>query len=199
MSKPNKHLDWTDGDALKVQEPTTGKKLLGWTPSERPPAEFMNWLFHYQDLWNKYFDSQIEAVLASGLVYDAIVGVGGTHNTINELMQDSGIATKKNILVISPFTLTETILIDQNNMKFTFTPKATIAKGSVGLGVQITSEGVTFEGCRFLNFSGGGEEAMRLSSTAKYCIIKECRFFNNSIAINDEGTGNVLTGNIEEI
>jgi len=199
MAKPDKHLDWTDGDAQKVVEPTTGKKLLGWTGSERPPAEFMNWLFYYQDQWNKYFDGEVDKVLASGLVYDAIVGVGGTHNTIEDVMSDPDVATLKNVLVISPFTLTSTIVINQDDMKFTFTPKATIAKGSIGLGVQITSERVTFEGCRFLNFSGGSEEAMQLSATSKYCIVKECRFLNNDTAINDQGIGNVLTGNIEEI
>jgi hypothetical protein len=199
MAKPTEYLDWTDGDAAKVTEPPTGKKLLGWTSAEKPPAQWFNWLFYIADQWIKYFDGEIDKVLASGLVYDAIIGVGGTHNTIPDLMADSDILLKKNILVISPFTLTSTVLIDQNDMKFTFTPKATIAKGSIGLGIHIISERITLEGCRFLNFSGGGEEALKLSSASKYCIIKECRFLNNDTAINDEGTGNNLTANIEEI
>ena len=50
-TKPSSHLNWTDGDAAKVQEPTVGKKLLGWVANERPPAEFFNWLFWRIILW----------------------------------------------------------------------------------------------------------------------------------------------------
>jgi hypothetical protein len=199
MAKPNKHLDWTDGDLAKIEEPPTGKKLLGWTAAEKPPAKWWNWNMYLVDQWLKYFETVTDSVLANGSVYDAVIGVGGTHDSIPDLMADPDILLKKNILVISPFTLTSTILIDQNDMKFTFTPKATIAKGSIGLGIHIISERITLEGCRFLNFSGASEEALKLSAASKYCIIKECRFLNNDTAINDEGIGNNLTANIEEI
>jgi len=57
--KPVNHLDWTDGDAAKVQEPTPGKKALGWVATEKPAFEFMNWLFYRTDEWLKYLDGEV--------------------------------------------------------------------------------------------------------------------------------------------
>lgn len=57
LPKPTDHIDWTDGNPLKITEPTSGKKLLGWALAERPPFQFMNWLFWQLDNWDKYLES----------------------------------------------------------------------------------------------------------------------------------------------
>lgn len=61
MAKPSDHLDWTDGAASKQVEPSGTKKLAGWLSGEKPPFQFMNWLFYFTDLWNKHFEAQIDA------------------------------------------------------------------------------------------------------------------------------------------
>lgn len=59
-ARPATHIDWTDGSALKVTEPTGGKKLLGWTKSERPAFQYMNWLFFNLDEWIKWAEDSID-------------------------------------------------------------------------------------------------------------------------------------------
>jgi hypothetical protein len=56
-TKPSDHIDWTDGSPAKVQEPTSGKKLLGWALAERPAFQYMNWLFYQLDQWDQYFEA----------------------------------------------------------------------------------------------------------------------------------------------
>jgi len=65
MAKPNSHLDWTVGNpnfGTVTVEPTTGKKVTGWTPGEAPPPEFFNWLFFNADQWDKYFEATTDAI-----------------------------------------------------------------------------------------------------------------------------------------
>lgn len=59
-TRPASHIDWTDGNALKQTEPTSGKKLLGWTKSERPPFQYMNFLFYNVDLWIKWAEDSLD-------------------------------------------------------------------------------------------------------------------------------------------
>lgn len=199
MAKPAKHLDWTDGDAAKVTEPPTGKKDLGWTAAEKPPAKWFNWLFYIQDQWNKYFEEIADAVLANGTIYDAVVGVGGTHATIPDLLADANIAVKKNILVISPFTLNTTTIFNQDDMNFYFTPKAVTAKGTAAVAFEISANRVRIYGARFQNFNGGSDECLRINNGSDYTMIRDCYFFNFNQSINDQSEKSSLIGNIEEI
>jgi hypothetical protein len=64
MPAPSSNLDWTVGNpnfGTVTVEPTTGKKLTGWTPGEAPPIQVMNWLFYQTDQWIKYLNSQVGA------------------------------------------------------------------------------------------------------------------------------------------
>ena len=64
MNRPSSHTDWTIGNTnfgtVNI-EPTTGKKITGWTPGEAPPIQFLNWLFYNDDQWAKYFESVTDA------------------------------------------------------------------------------------------------------------------------------------------
>lgn len=198
MSKPNKHIDWTDGDSQKQVEPSTGKKLLGWTKGEKPPFEWINWLFYTIDLWLKYFDSVIENVEANGSVYDAIVGVNGTHATLEDLMSDSNISNLKNILVISPFTLNNPITLDENDMNFFFKPQATISKGTSAVGIILNGERIRLNNAHFVNFGDTNDESLRLDTLSVNCMVRDCFFTNaSSTALVDNGTNNSINGNIE--
>lgn len=200
MAKPTEHLDWTDGAAEKVVEPTAGKRLLGWIAAERPAFEFMNWLFWKQDEWNKYFDTEIDGVKATATVFDAVVGVGGTHADLATLMADADIATIKNVVVVSPQTLTVPVTIDQDDMKFTFKPQAVIAGiPTIDNGLIITGERVKIIDGRFINFDKGGANAIELDASASYCMISSNHFLNCDTPIVDNGTLNNLNNNIEEV
>jgi len=68
MSAPASNLDWTVGNpnfGTVTVEPTGGKKETGWTPSEKPPAETMNWLFYNIDQWVKYLNESVDTLTQS--------------------------------------------------------------------------------------------------------------------------------------
>ena len=65
LPKPTTNIDWTDGAAAKQVEPSAAKKLLGLFALERPPFEFMNFLFFNTDEWIKYLESVTDETLNS--------------------------------------------------------------------------------------------------------------------------------------
>ncbi len=55
MDKPASVVDW---DATgHIVEPSSGKKTEGWLGGEKPPAEFLNWLFNLLGLWSQYLNA----------------------------------------------------------------------------------------------------------------------------------------------
>lgn len=58
-TKPTSKIDWTKGNAAPASartEPSPGKKTTGWTVNERPPFQFMNWLFYNINEWIDYLE-----------------------------------------------------------------------------------------------------------------------------------------------
>ena len=203
MAKPTSNIDWTVGNpsfGTVTVEPSSGKKITGWTASERPAHQVMNWLFFNIWEWIKYFEMATDGLVALQGTYDAVVGAGGTHSDLASLMADPAIATKKNILVISPQTLTAPVVLDQNDMNFTFTPKAFLARGpGANVGLSITAQRVRILNGRLINFSTAGDKAIELTSASKYCMISQCYFLSCDTIIDDTGTANGLFNNIEEV
>jgi hypothetical protein len=55
-TKPTEKPGWVSGDeAARIQEPTGSKKLTGFLKNERPPFNFLNWLFNIFSHWLDYF------------------------------------------------------------------------------------------------------------------------------------------------
>lgn len=204
MAKPSSKLDWTVGNpnfGTITIEPTAPKKETGWGINERPPRETMNWLFYNVHEWIEYFETTTDSLLGIDAAYDAVVGVNGTHATINDLMADGDIANIKRVLVTTPQTLTTTQVIDQDDMEFIFKPQAVHSQGSgLNVGIQITSDRVTIDGGRFTDFTGGGTDTpIQLTAAASNCIIRNARFNNNEVDVDDQGTNNGLFNNITEV
>lgn len=200
MAKPASKPDWTSANPSVRTEPTGGKKNTGWDINERPAREFMNWLFFNIDEWIDYFEGVTDSLLGLDATFDAVVGVNGTHATINDLMADGDIALFKRILVTTPQTLTATQVIDQDDMEFVFKPQAVHSKGvGSNVGIQITSERVTLRGGRFTDWITGGNIAIQLTNTTKNCMVLEGRFNNNDTDIDDQGSGNILANNLVEV
>ena len=60
LPKPTTRPNWTYGNpnfGVVTQEPSSGKKLNGWDAGERPPREFVNWVFWILSQWLDYFES----------------------------------------------------------------------------------------------------------------------------------------------
>jgi len=200
LPKPTSHINWTDGAPAKVQEPTSGKKLLGWAFKERPPFEFMNWLFFRLDEWVKYFESVTDELAVQKQEYDVVIGTGGTHADFNAYEADPNVATKKNILVTTPLTLATNQVISQTGIRIAFKPQAIITK-AVGctIGLQFTGERVSVIGGRFVGFNVAGDKAIQFSAAAKNCLVTQASFVDCLTEIDDLGTNTTLSANISEV
>lgn len=67
-NKPTEKPAWVSGDeAARIQEPTGSKKLTGFLKNERPPFNFLNWLFNIFSHWLNYFsgNSQYNVIIDS--------------------------------------------------------------------------------------------------------------------------------------
>lgn len=199
FTKPTSKPSWTNNNPsfpTVTVEPTAAKKQAGWAPDERPPAEFLNWLFYNVGEWISYFETITDNLVTRIGQYDAIIGFGGTHATINDVMNDANINNIKRVLVTQSIVIDEVQLIDKNDMTLMFKPQAVVVMGESANGLKIDAERVKVIGARFKNFTG---KALELSEGSRNCLVAECSFLDNGVMIENLGTGNVLSNNIEEV
>lgn len=61
MAKPSTKPQWLNGitavDPTVNVSPTAGKRDAGWATQERPPAQYLNWLFYWIHQWILYVDT----------------------------------------------------------------------------------------------------------------------------------------------
>lgn len=202
MAKPSSRIDWTlanpDQATISV-EPTAQKKTAGWLPDERPPREYLNWLFQNVDEWIKYFETLTDELKTQLSEYDAVIGFGGTHADINSLMADPNIANLKNVLISGNLLVETTQIINQPGMNFIFKPSISMTAGAATIGLRIDAERVRILNARFVNFTG---KAIELTVNAKNCILTNCMFKNNTYPPVDDtlgGVNNIQSNNLEEV
>jgi hypothetical protein len=206
MPKPSSKPNWTVGNpdiATITVEPTNSKKQAGWLPDERPPREFMNWLFFNLGEWVDYLEEVTDDFADQSIIYDAFVGGGGTHADINALMADPDIANLKNILVVSTLAIDNIQEVDQPGMTFTFKAGAGITKNGptgadVGIRLAATADRTRIINGRFVGFNDPGvDKAIEILSDNN---IISCCMFNDCDTEIDDTTGNsVSNGNLTEV
>lgn len=185
LPKPGSFLEWTDGDAAKVDEPVAAKKLLGFVPTEKPSPFHHNWLWFQTDQWLKRLDSVQDEQLTAG--YAAVVNsdpAKGSHETLQAALADAVVVPGSRILVTSDLEIDTTIQVSKQQIEIEFVPGATIIKG-VGAaasnfrGMEFTSTANSsrLKHARFSGFSGTGDVALWLDVGSAYNL-----FFNNIFA-----------------
>jgi hypothetical protein len=61
MPKPTSKPAWVSDDgSTKIKEPTGSKKLSGWLKNEKPPFNYLNWLFNILSHWLNYHAGQAQ-------------------------------------------------------------------------------------------------------------------------------------------
>lgn len=203
MAKPSSKIDWTVGNGspgtVRV-EPSALIKQEGWAASQRPPAQTMNWLLFNLLEWQDYFELITDGLIALQSTYDVVIGVNGTHATLNDAIADTGLGENVRVLVYDAATLTATQVLSKNGWVIDFKPSAIYAQGAVtSPGIQVTAERVKISGARFIDFNGGTDKAIELSAATKNCVVKDCSFYNCDVEIDDLGTNNALINNLTEV
>lgn len=199
LPKPSSHIDWTDGNASKVTEPTVGKKLLGWIASERPAFQFMNWLFFRIDEWIKYFESVTDVGLAAQ--YNAIVkSSGGTHTSLAAALADIAVPAYSRIYVASNESISIPVQVTKNGVRIEFAPGVTFTKAAAAArAIQVSADDVRIENGRFVGFNGVGESGILIDAGSSRTRILNNNFAACTTDIDDlEGATGVFSGNITE-
>lgn len=200
MAKPASHLDWTDGVPAKAVEPSAAKKLTGWVALERPPFEFMNWLFFRQDEWNKYFETETDGLLALQSTFDVVIGVGGTHATLEDAIADGGLGDDLSVLVKDPRTVTAPITLSKAGWKITFKARATYSQGlSTSPALILTANRIQLIGGRFTDFDGGSDIAIQVQNTAENCKIDGTYFANVDQDVDDQASNTTIVNTVTEV
>lgn len=198
LPKPASKIDWTDGNALKVTEPTSGKKLLGWTKSERPPFQFMNWLFFNLDEWIDYLESVTDAFIGYQSIYAAFVGTGSlaTHANINAAVADVPAGSK--ILVISSATVNTIQSLSKDKLEVDFLPSVIYTKGTAATAIQVQADRCMIRGGEFALFSGGGDAAIIIDSGSDFTKIRDTHFRGCTLDVSDLAATSSIEGTSTE-
>jgi len=118
LIRPTSKTDWTDGAAAKQVEPSAAKKLTGWVALERPPFEFMNFLFFNTDQWVKFLEQDNENIVIAGATPTAapersttiLVDATAANHTVN--LPDATINSGVRLRVVKTDATANTVTLD---------------------------------------------------------------------------------------
>lgn len=205
MARPASKPDWAFNNpnfAQRVIEPTAQKKQRGWDASERPPSEFMNWLFNNISEWIEHFDETNASAVTLRQTFDAILGgTGSTHVDLNAVMSDAALpAQDLRILIAGPQVFAATQIINKDGVEIFGTPGGTMSRGgNTVTGIQVENNRVKIRDCRFLNWDRPAGAAIKLTGASKNCLIVDNSFHDVSGDVVDDGENNIIANNIIEV
>lgn len=178
MTKPASHLDWAVSNpdpATNVIEPSAAKKQAAWAANERPPYEFVNWMFFRQDEWNKYFENKTDVIAARA---DVVIGSSGraTHATLQDAVDDVLLGSNLWVLIEDNYTVNTTIQLSKAGWRIDFMPGVVYSKGSATTGIQMAAEGIDLRWGKFTGWTAGGDKAIEQNASGVYCSVWGSRF-----------------------
>lgn len=192
MAKPTSKPDWTSANPAVRIEPTGSKKNTGWGIGERPPREFMNWLFFNIDEWIDYFE---EVTDGFGQQYAAIVGTG-FYADINAAVAAVGAGDR--ILVLESATINVIQSISKNRLQIDFQPGVIYTKGSAAAALQIQADYCRINGGEFASFSGGGDAGIIIDAGSDHTKIRDCHFRSCTADVTDNSSTSSIEGTTTE-
>lgn len=168
MAKPSSNSDWCVGNpsfGTVVTEPTAGKKQTGWTHLEKPPYQYMNWLFYIHDAWIKYLNSQTS--------YDIIVGSGSNADYANltAAIADGSLTTNVSVLVTDGEAIAGPVTLNKAGWRIHCAPGVLFTKDTGTIAFTLDAERIEFYHGRFTGYTAGGDIVFNLTANADYCKI----------------------------
>lgn len=147
-------------------------------------------------------DLRLNLPVSSFVEYDAVIGnistIGVTHLTLKSALDDDAVTAGSKILVIKSETLNITPEITKEDITIEFKGASTLIKGTATVGLLISANGAKIKNGRFSGFSTGGDKAISIAPTFKYCMIRDIRFASCDTEIDDLGSLNDYSGLITE-
>lgn len=202
--KPTSRPLWTYGNASPGAvrtEPTGGRKLSGWGPSERPSHQEFNWLLYNMGYeWLTYLEAATDQTLGLLGVTDAYVGLVGnplaTYTDINVAL--AAVNPGARIQILDSLAIATTVQVTKANVEIVMKPGVTLSKGGATTCLQISASGVRIKGGRIAGFNAGGDIGVLIDSGSNYSLIGEIRFSGNTQDISDLNNTGASYGLITE-
>lgn len=204
MHTPINKPSWMTGVAgPEVVQPPNGKKAAGWAPDERPPAEYMNWLFQNISDWVDYIQVWAPIIEAAQFQYKAIIGTVGvgspaTHATLAAALADVAVPNGSRIFILEDQNLAAPVTISKNNIEIVFAGGKGLIKSAGTKGLIIQGLNCRILGGRIAGYSTGGDIAIEVQAGAKNCMIRDVVFANCDTEISDLSTNTSIIGSLTE-
>lgn len=176
---------------------------MGWVALERPPFEYLNFLFYRSDEWAKYLESITDELVLGGSAFDLVVGSGpGTYATINDAIAAASVGSRIYVSIAQALTVTQ--VVDLDDIELTFAPGAVLTQATtLAKGLQIDAERVRVIRPRFTSWDNSSSDIpIEFTANAKNCILDNAYFFdiaNTTNPVNDLGTNNSIINPVEEL
>ena len=196
MSEPSRLPYWATSGTALIADPGEPKQAEGWKADEIPTAETFNFWKNLVGQWIEHLKGQVSAVAAQKLAYDAIVGAGGTHNTLEEALAATSNGAR--ILIASSIDVTAPIIIDGKiDVAIEVKPgRSFITTSAAAKALEIkNSNRIRIIGGRFTGFP----IAIDIFDTSKNTVVEQNYFFNNSNDVQDNGVNTTLGNNYNEV
>lgn len=186
---------WTDGNVLKVTEPSSGKKTAGWQSAEKPAFQYLNWLFYRATSWLVYLEDKTDELGAviSG-EYEHIVGSGAEANRATLVDAIANASNGDAILVKENQTIGTTLVLSLNNVHIKFKQGVTCSNDSAGTGLSITGDRNKIEAGRWSGFT----TAISIDAGADFNMLRDNYFAANTTEVSDASSTSDQQGSIYE-
>lgn len=204
MAKPATKPDWTFTNPAQRVEPGAAKKENGWDENERPPKEYMNWLFFNLTEWINYLEEQADLFTsAKQVLVDSSIGTSSfpTFKTLQEAHDEAQVVAGWKILIISNLDLDATVNITKPDIEIEQRPGTRLRKGAgapatgfTGLQIGATADRVRLTSIAMGSatgaeqFSGAGDEALDIDVGADNVFLNNPIFVaGNTTDLDDNG------------
>lgn len=174
MGKPS-YIGWIPDNATGIATPPPGKLTTGWVTQEKPPYQWMNWLFNLTSQWIN---------LLGPRAYDVVVGAGSncTHATLPAAVADSAVGTNVRVFVQdSVAALNATVNLTKAGWIIEFGPGVTYTNGTAGTCFSMQASGIEVRGGRFSGFT----TAILAAAGWTYGRVLFCNFVSCTTEIDD--------------
>lgn len=106
-TKPSSVPVWNTGGDNNT-EPSSGKKITGWTVGEQPPSDYFNWLFKLIGEWCQYLS---DGALTGAITMASTLGVTGAVTFASTLGVTGAVTLASTLAVTGAVTLSSTLSV----------------------------------------------------------------------------------------
>lgn len=176
------YLGWIPNNTTGIATPPGGKLAAGWLAAEKPPYQYMNWLFNLTSQWINRLGPQ---------AYTVVVGSGAncTHATLAAAVADSGVGSNIKVVLTESATVASTIHLTKAGWKIEALPGVTYTKsGSAVSCFSCEADGVEIMRVRFAAWSTSGDKAITGTAAWTYGRVSFCNFNACDTDVDDSAT-----------